>query len=1020
MTTPLYTANKVYYRMAELLPDGFPAYLDAVRFSLEGDTAGVGAQRAAHLSIYTPRSLALQKLATWSEDAWDPTHQDAGARYGIHWLSLADLHHNASPKEAAPVVAVVLVDDVLLVNVTLSATKRHFHRPDGDDENAYLVLLLALMNHYASLREIRWADDVTRAAREDFGWAGIKRKCKDRNILMTLGGRSYDLKDPGAEMALKALGMTASGDDTDRRKKLTGKRLVKYMNGGAAIAEDQMPHGWRHRRDEHGRPVKEDARGLVPEGEPDTVRSLPQIYRAAAEGMRWTDIGTLLAKLEGDGTIARRSHSVVGRSYADTEGHGAASAEAAKSVLVRSNFRPPTAPAPEAIAQYEHGADPAEVFDADTRLFIAKIELVRTGRYFRRLTNDIRGRDVELNGVRAVYADERDEFGWFDVLSAPWPWPVDPQTGEPMPSFGIPDTICRKAAARILRELRDMPVADQGGRAHRRPRRRILQQIDNWFVEPGAVGARYPDEPTEYGIEARQNASGRENFIVLFRRATDGTALRGTGRRAWSWVGKGETRPQHIAATGSLIELTASVRTALDDAIRNLAEPTNLAAYDAVEDRDIVAGRRAALLARVDRITAQQKAALQEAANQRAMAARKLATGDLPGADAYDQLAVGKDEEAARAERDAASARDELAALDRACADEAVRNEHANVTAAAYLVAGLDRAVTHGGRGPTRLGLLADQRLRQWRFIVDGDDMTWAAVAALPLTGGGEMLLPLTGVIRNVRTKIGRMAASSEHVARLLLAEGRDLDELAIVLDCTRSNLLTQGVMPWLAKHDITARGAKNALADHPIPAVRRIVYAAAAGATSSVRWPAPVTDLLVATYTNRELAWADAACADDVEPVMQLAATLATRPGNDGIGVDEAALLLGLPYRTVRQWVRPYDRVSGFTRPRYFEFVPGTEDTRLRLIACPHRRCRGTAAHVVLLPEVAASGYGVLCTECRRAPNTDKPWAATSFPPAYLAYFTRHPEADGPLRATRQTVAITGPTAFDLAADAA
>lgn len=1016
MSNSLYTPQKVFVRLAQFLPAGSPTYLDTFRFSVQGDTAGVGAQRAAHLSIYSPRSVALQKVAEWPEDAWDPGNRTLGASYGIVWLSLADLHHNASPTDTAPVVAVALVDDVLVLNVTLSATKRHFTRFDGEDENAYLVLVLAVLNHYPTLREIRWADDVTRAAREDFGWAATKQKCKDRDVLMTLGGRSYDLKDTGAEMALKALGMTGSTDDAERRKKLTGKRLMKYANGGAAIAEDQMPHGWLHQRDRHGRAVKEDGRGLIPVGDVTALQSLPVIYELAADGASWASIGVHLASLEADGKITRRSHSVVGRTYADTKGHGAAATESAKSVFVRSSFRPPMAPSSASIAEYENGAGPNEVFDADTRLFIAKVELIRTGRYFRRLNNDIRGRNVVLNGIAATYADENDEYGWFDVLSSPWAWPVDPASGEPVPSFGIPDGTCRKAAARILRELREMPLVDQGGRAHQRLERRIIQKVDNWFVQPGQPGAVYADEPTEFGIEARQNASGRENFIVLRRRASEGAALRGAGRRAWSWVGSGESRPDHIAATGSLKELAASVRSALADAVDNLIDQTDLVVHDAREDRVASAGRRAAALAAVDRLEAHASQSRTEAANLRTMAGRRFAAGDGRSADAYDALAARSDEEAERAERDASAKRDELAAIARSDNAEP-RDDRVNLTVGAYLVAGLHRAVANGGRGPAPLGLLADRVLRDWRFVVDGDDLNWSADAALPLTDG-ELLLPLRGVIRNVRTKVGRQAASKDHVARLLLAEGRDADEAADVLDCDRRTLVVKGVMPWLVAHGITARGAKNALVDHPISAVQRSIYADATATDATVRWPDAISKLLRTTYTRPDLDWGDAACPDDVRPVMRLAATLGSLGAGGTVGVDEAALLVGLSYRAVRQWARPYDRVAGFTRPRFFEFVPGSDASRIRLVRCPHRRCRGTASHVVLLPEVAASGFAVICTTCRRAPSLEAPWPSIAYPAPYLTHYTRAPEGDGPLRVTRQTVPIDGPLAYDIRGD--
>ena len=138
---------------------------------------------------------------------------------------------------------------------------------------------------------------------------------------------------------------------------------------------------------------------------------------------------------------------------------------------------------------------PPTVFDADTRLYIAKVELVRTGRYFRRLKNDIRGRNIVLDGIAANYRDDRDEYGWFDVLSAPWAWPRR-DSGREVPRFGVSDQTCRKVAARLLTELR-APKAATGGRAHRQATRRALQRFDNWLVPAGEPGAQYDDEATQ-------------------------------------------------------------------------------------------------------------------------------------------------------------------------------------------------------------------------------------------------------------------------------------------------------------------------------------------------------------------------------------------------------------------------------------------------------------------------------------------------------------------------------------------
>jgi hypothetical protein len=191
----MYTPQKVYRLLAPLLPAGTPTWMNLARFSEEGNWPGLAKHIAAVFEIYSPGSPELQTRRSWPEEVWNPAHAELGARYGVRWLRLSDLHHLAEGED--PLICVVLVGDQLLVGATLSTTKRHIAREDGEDENAFLVLLMALMNHYRSLRALRFAEDVTRAARDDFGWSATKRKCKDRDIRIVLAGRSYDMKDQG-------------------------------------------------------------------------------------------------------------------------------------------------------------------------------------------------------------------------------------------------------------------------------------------------------------------------------------------------------------------------------------------------------------------------------------------------------------------------------------------------------------------------------------------------------------------------------------------------------------------------------------------------------------------------------------------------------------------------------------------------------------------------------------------------------------------------------------------------------
>ena len=1012
----LYTPNKVFLPLAQLLPDGCPLIVDITRFSIVGDRAGIAAQRGVHSSIYGS-DPAIQTIGTWPDEAWDPQHPDVGAKYGVRWIRMQDLHHSAAGTE--PIAAVALVGDHLIVSITLSSTTRHIVREDGEDENGYTRLMLAILNHYRSLTKVRWADDVTRAGRDAADWAQLKAKAKVRDVRLVLGGREYDLKNSGDELALGALGLVASNDDPLRRHKLTGKRLLKYRTGGAALSERQMPHGWRLQRDRHGRPVREGDKGLLPEGQPERVEALACLYRMAAEGAPWHALGAQLIELEQRGKIERRSHIDPGATYAAMAGNPQATYDAAKNIFVRSNFVPATAPATEDIDRYEAGEDPRDLFDADTLQFLAKVELIRTGQYHRRLKNDIRGRGLVLDGVPASYADDADEYGHFDVLSAPWPWPVDPRTGVPIIRFGITDEQCRKVGARLLRELRS-PSRPTGGRAHLDGQRRVLQRFENWTLPSDHPDARYADEATEFGVEARQNNSGRENFIILFRRESVGQCK---GQTNWHWVGAGERRPDHIAGTGNLAELTASVAVALDSAVEAALDPKRLATAQLVVAASASVDRRPALRARVARAEQTASAAADDAAALRIQAGRRAAAGDLAGADRYDALAEDQDRAAASARSEAAGLLEEIDGLQEAAAAATKDPVDANVTVAAYLVVGLERAARSNGRAARELGRLADKVFRDWTFTVRGDEIHWHACAALPLRDGGDAVVPLSGVIRNVRSRAGKALATPDIVARYVFQEGRSLDDVAHVLEVSRKRLLTGRVMPWMVGHGVTSRGAKNALVDHPVQAVRQVVHTvitADADAIAALPWPRNWVDLVAATYLDPTLRWGDAACPDDVRWVQQLVATL-NRAGGQvrSVSVLDAALAMGVSEDAIRALARPVQRSEGFSRPQYLRYLPGSHKARVQLIPCPHGCRRASAAAVVLLPEVAASGFGVLCTTCRRAPSSEAGWAQVAFPASYLEPVTGTGRG-GSLREEAQTRAVPCAIPLNITSDGA
>lgn len=980
-----YTDRKVYNPLATKFGTGSPVGAHLVRFSLVGDAGGSAGQRASHYSIYAANP-DIAKISSFPDAAWDPAQPDVGAQHGITWITMTDLHHDATGHE--PIAAVVSVGNVVFLNITLSSTIKHIVRKDGEDLNGVTVLVMSVLNHFPSLREICWADDVTRAGRDRADWSQITNKCKIRDVTMVFGGQRYDQSIPGDELALGALGLVGGSDDPNRRRRMTGKRLMKYKLGGAALAERQMPYGWKHKRDKHGRSVEEGDRGIVPQAQPEMAPVIAAIYQAHADGESYQEIAARLVAFEAEGLIVRRDHTDLDNTFARTAYDDNASYQAAKTFFTRSNSNPRVIPTELDIARYLEGEDPADVFDADVRFFIAKVELVRTARLYRRLNNDIRGRNIVLDGIPATYRDDLDEYGHFDVLSASWGWPRD-NKGNEIPRFGVPDRVCRHVAARLLRELR-APKAPTGGQAHNTPTRRALQCFTNWVVPPGHLGSKYDDEPTQWGVQARMNLSGRANAILLFRRESAAASSR-TGR-GWTYFGDGESRPDHTAATFSLTELEASVASRLDHGVRSLLDPTTIAQLTEAQRRSDDPDPTTTWRHQIALKTAAKKPLDEEIKGHRTMAAISAAAGDEDEAKAY--AAQVTEVKTKVASHDAEIERLKAKIRKHESGSATVRHDHADVSVAAHLVAGLEAAARNNGESPSKFGTLCDETFVDWRFHVDGEDVVWGCTALLPLASGGHAQLPLTGRIRNVRTRTGRNLANTDTVVRYLFEEGRELTATADLLQVTRATLLKKRVMPWLVANGITSRGAKCALVDHPIPEVRQELARWVTRATddNTKRPTSAYIERLRSTYTDPNLSWGDAAVPDDTNWISEALAllTVDTPTRRHGLPILDVALALGKTEDEVRELVKPQRRSGGFTRPVYLVYANQAK-TDVKAVPCPHGRCRGRrhADHVTLLPEVAASGYGVICSHCRRTPAQHDNWPATQYPTTYLGRWT-------------------------------
>jgi hypothetical protein len=168
-----------------------------------------------------------------------------------------------------------------------------------------------------------------------------------------------------------------------------------------------------------------------------------------------------------------------------------------------------TAPDREAVDAYVAGGDPSVLFDLPQRLAIARVEALRTGVYLRVLRNDIPQRGLEIAGVRAITFDPADDKGLF-IMETPWSAPIDPDTGDVIERFGIPDEVLRKSAARMLPWLGCGHHGKQRGQAHVRVNRRPFVDFGTWtdggfaYRSVAAPGAR---EGLVYSFVLRRDAT---------------------------------------------------------------------------------------------------------------------------------------------------------------------------------------------------------------------------------------------------------------------------------------------------------------------------------------------------------------------------------------------------------------------------------------------------------------------------------------------------------------------------------
>lgn len=1038
----LFTDRKVHVQLAALLPVGPFLCVHWDRFSITRDLNGVATQVRTTTKLY-PNDPDVQAYTAIPEEAFDPANPHLAAKHGLVWIRLSDVHPFVTRDEV--IGCCWPGTTTLFFRIMSSAVARQVQRLDGPDENAYTVLMLAVFNHYDSLTETRWAADITRGARDRVNWALTHRASADRDLTMTFGTKSYHPVND--RQALAILGTFGEEDDFERRQKLTGTTVQKAKDGGVPRSEAQMAHGFRHARvPGTNRKVRDSTRGYLPEADWSFVPTMQAIITAAVardENGRYTTPMREVTRLLAAAGVPRRGQTSDG-SYQDLFGDvdvtdpaavtsaavdGTALYRAGRSFFINNDYRP--RPAADRLT--------APALTLEERLYLQKVLLWRTGVFLQKRENDVRGRGVAVKGETPTYRDPMDQFGYF-LIETRWGFPVDPDTGLELVAWGIPDETWELLIERLLTERTD--PGPRGGRGRARTTRRVLEDFGVWTTDSDLEG-----QPWEWTAGARVNnrrpagghdsgaadGRGRQNVVVFRRSWAEGTAVDGS-RLGW---GKQQSNPKlFVQATINLAELAGDVGARFVEAVESrvlgrwdlapLVLPAQRTTAEPLE------ARLSALQRDLDTAQKEANEHRRKAAALRETAVDFRADGDREQFEQYNDLAVQRDAQAraADARRGHLQARvDELRA--EGCTPAPVKDAVVDLSPAAYVAETLRRAAVNNGTVPGRAADYCDNTLTGWQFTPAGARVRWTCTAHLPLLEGGYLELALAGSITNIRHKSGRMTVAGDIAADAVFGQGRDIDELARIHDVSRPTLVKKRLMPWLVDHDMDDPKMKCALLDHPVGAPRGVIYTHLTEQPNPAhqRWSQAWQNLVVDTYVLNPRPWGFAACPDDTTTIQRIAATLALPAHRTtGLPLTVLAAVTGMKIKTgLRRLVLPEDREKmglGFTRPRYFEYVPGSNKQRVRVRPCPHRGCRGVADRVLLLPEVAASGWGVLCSTCWRAPVATADcvpgvvgrWEQAVFPAGYDVFLTGRAGAQGSLRDRAETSLVTAPQPFDLA----
>lgn len=915
----------------------------------------------------------VQRYLTIPDEAFDPGQPDIGQQSGVVHLYLTDIHPSVVLDEY--VGAVVKCGKTLFLRLSTSSTQRQIKRYDAADSNAFTVLIVALLNHTAAnLTQLRFADDTRRAGRETPSWQEITSRAAELGKLLTFGQKTYD---PQSEhLLLSLLGGMNHQDSITRIKSLTGGRVEKLMTSTCPISEGQLPHGIRHLRHEDGRVVLGDRKTKYAEADLAWHPAIVEALRMHAAGAEYVDIG--LEVLVKHRVPRRGQKSAPGATYADLAGERDLLSDATKTFFVNGKRTKP---------DEEH-------------LYLGKLAVWETGRYPYRLANNLKQRGIAVGGLVPQYTGPDDVTGYFD-LELDWQAPLtgfrdDEERAE----------IIDKCRERIRRERRTPPTPS-GRDSDAGDVRALAGPYERWCATDPA-DERWPDDRTMYGVTTRTHNSGKNTFILVHYPLSRGADAMG---RSYGLMRFASKPAQHVAATWASDAYCSSVTTAIqrlvEDEILDPAVVVPVVATTApvgAPDRD---RKRRQLEAKRDIAIGKARELREEADGFERLAARREAAGDSEAADKYEGKARRTTAEAEEHDHAAVRFEEKLRKLSTSAPTGAEPVE-ANLTLVVYLQAGLHRASVNNGRCSSAFQAVVAKHIVDRRFQACGDVVAWTATLVLPCIDGQEVRIPISGSMQNIRERDGKELARADLVAEYVLRDGRALDDVARQQTATRATVMKRRLMPWLRDHGVTARGAKNALVDHPLHVVQRIMHEQIVSGPReySQRWHATFVECLRRTYCDADLLWGDAACPDDTTWIAEALRLLTSDADKrkHGIRILDLAIALNKTEDDVRELVVPQKRSGGFTRPRYLTYASATK-THVKAIGCPHGRCEGrrVADHVALLPEIAASGYGVICRHCRRTPALHEVWPQTQFPEGYLASFTNRGTPGG-LRLGPQT----------------